>query len=158
MNIRLTGSEKFRLFRKRAGLGFADFVSIWKVKLHKNTMSAWATGKSKPNAFFRKHIHILTKKLAPLGAFKLVISPTDWIAKSTVEVMTGEFLMLWRERKNIKVRDFCKTIGYSITLLSFIENGDSPSEDVIRAIHKATDGVVTREMWEADTEDKNHFF
>jgi len=158
MQIRVTGGEKFKIFKKRAGLEYADFSEIWKMTIHRNRLSSWILNKTKPNSYFRRHIHILTKKLSPLGKFKLIISPTDWMAKSYIEVMAGELLMLWRTREKVTIRQFAKAIGFGITTISFVENGMAPSEDFIVNVERETEGLITREMWEDDLESENDFF
>ena len=158
MKIRVTGGEKFRLFKKRAGLEYAEFANIWKVTIHRNTLSSWIMNRTRPSAFFRRHIHILTKKLSPLGKFQLIVSPIDWVAKSTIEIMTGELLMLWRVREKVTIRQFAKAINYGITTVSFVENGMTPSEDFIARVERETKGLITKEMWEEDLESENDFF
>ncbi len=158
MLIKINGHHKLMLFKKRAGLEFEDFKNYWKVTLHKNTFTSWMRRNRKPNAFFRKHIHMLTMKTSPKGKYRLVISPIDWISTSTIHVFTGEFLMLWRINNNLTMRDFAKMIGYSITNISFVENGEHPTKNFQDKIFEISEGLITHEMWEEDLKRDNDFW
>ncbi len=146
MYLPLKGYERFKVWRKRTGIEHKHITSVCG-ELSKNTISKWQTGKNKPNEMFRRRLHLLSKKLAPVDEYRLVLTPLSWTCTTKTLLYTGEALMIWRDRHGKSIRTFAKELGISTGQLCEIETGNMPSLDVRARIDDKTNGYIPLEDW-----------
>jgi len=147
MLVKITGAEKFMLFRFRNNLRHDDFNTVLG-GISNVVLSNWSTGKSIPNHSSQRAIYEFSKKTTLIGKYSLVMSPNDWRTTSNLHIFCGELLRIWRTRKNITLDDMViRTRIRKETLLN-IERGQTPTQEQAEAVESTTLSFIKKDDWQ----------